>query len=263
VLLIILVTWYVIRLINTSLDAAFAAYAERRGEVTTNRVKPLISILNLIVWLVALVFLLDNLGFEISAIVAGLGIGGIAIALAAQALLGDLFSYFVIFFDRPFELGDFVIFEDVLGTIEHIGIKTTQIRSLGGEQITVANSILTNTKLRNYKRMIERRVVFSLGVTYDTKAEQIREIPTVIREIIEAEEQARFDRAHFQKYGDSSLVFEVVYYALTPDYTIYMDIQQRINLGIFEAFEERGIEFAFPTRTVHVVREPANDATAR
>jgi len=255
VILIILVTWYVIRLINTGVDAAFSAYAARRGESGTNRIKPLMAVINLLVWVIALAFLLDNLGVEISAIVAGLGIGGIAIALAAQAVLGDLFSYFVIFFDRPFELGDFVIFDDILGTIEHIGIKTTRIRSLGGEQIVVSNSLLTGAKLRNYKRMAERRVVFSFGVTYDTGADKLRAIPELVRRIVESEEQTRFDRAHFKAYGSSSLDFEVVYYVLNPDYAVYMDIQQRINLAMYEGFAEHGIRFAYPTRTVYLERD--------
>lgn len=256
IVVIISVTWYVVRLIDSSIDAAFSAYAEKRGESGTKRIRPLIAVINLLVWVVALVFLLDNLGVEISAIVAGLGIGGIAIALAAQALLGDLFSYFVIFFDRPFELGDFLIFDDILGTVEHIGLKTTHIRSLGGELIVVSNSVLTGSRLRNYKHMAERRVVFSFGVTYDTGVERLREIPGVLRSIIETEEQARFDRAHFKAYGASSLDFEVVYYVLSPDYTTYMDIQQRINLAIYEALEERRIEFAFPTRTVYLPGAP-------
>ena len=256
IVVIILVTWYVVRLIDSSIDAAFSAYAEKRGESGTKRVRPLIAVINLLVWVIALVFLLDNLGVEISAIVAGLGIGGIAIALAAQALLGDLFSYFVIFFDRPFELGDFLIFDDILGTVEHIGLKTTHIRSLGGELIVVSNSVLTGSRLRNYKHMSERRIVFSFGVTYDTGSERLREIPAVVRSVVEAEAQTRFDRAHFKAYGASSLDFEVVYYVLSPDYNIYMDIQQRINLGIYEAFEERKIEFAFPTRTVYLPGSP-------
>ncbi len=252
IVIIILVTWYAVRLIDSSIDAAFSVYAERRGESGIKRLRPLIAVINLFVWVLALVFLLDNLGVEISAIVAGLGIGGIAIALAAQALLGDLFSYFVIFFDRPFELGHFLILDDILGTVEHIGLKTTHIRSLGGELIIVANSVLTEGVVRNYKLMAERRIAFSFGVTYDTGSEGLREIPDVVRSVVEAEEHTRFDRAHFKAYGASSLDFEVVYYVLSPDYNVYMDIQQRINLGIYEAFDERKIEFAFPTRTVYL-----------
>jgi len=167
-------------------------------------------------------------------------------------LLGDLFSYFVIVFDRPFEIGDFLIFGDILGSVEKIGIKTTRIRSLSGEQITVSNSDLTGSRVRNYKRMEQRRIVFGVGVVYDTPFEQLKKIPGIIREAVEAEELARFDRAHFARYGDWSLDFEVVYYVLSPDYNLYMDIQERINLAIFERFEAEGIGFAFPTRTVQL-----------
>jgi small-conductance mechanosensitive channel len=221
-----------------------------------SRWRPLRSIAVSVVWVVGVLFLLSNLGFNISTVVAGLGIGGIAVALAAQALLGDLFSYFVIVFDRPFELGDFLIFGDILGTVEKIGIKTTRLRSLGGEQIIISNSDLTNSRVRNYKRMERRRVVFKIGVVYGTAADLVREIPVIIREIIEGEPLAVFDRAHFAGYGDWSLNFEVVYYVGSPDYNVYMDIQQRINQGIYDAFAERGISFAFPTQTVYLPGGP-------
>ncbi|MCK4428221.1 MAG: mechanosensitive ion channel family protein, partial [candidate division Zixibacteria bacterium] len=189
-------------------------------------------------------------GFKISTVIAGLGIGGIAVALAAQAILGDLFSYFSILFDRPFEVGDFIILDDYLGTIEHIGIKTTRVRSLGGEQLVFSNADLTNSRLRNYKRMAKRRVVFKLGVTYQTTLEQVKEIPTIIKNIIQNITDTVFDRAHFSSYGDFSLVFETVYYVLSRDYNKYMNIQQEINFAIKEEFEKRGIEFAYPTQTL-------------
>ena len=194
--------------------------------------------------------MLDNLGFNISTLIAGLGITGIAVALAAQALLGDLFSYFVIFFDKPFEIGDFVVFENNSGSIEKIGIKTTRVRSLSGEQLIVSNSKLTNSLVHNYKRMEKRRVVFNIGVTYQTTAEQLKAIPEIVKNIIAKNEYAQFDRGHFQSFGDSSLKFEFVYFILTADYTIYMDVQQNINLEIYEEFGKRGIEFAYPTQTV-------------
>src|SRR6056297_4244968 len=237
-----------VRAILFMLDTSLKKYAQKTGrEEDEKRAKPLLSLISFLLWMVAFIFLLDNFGFNISTLVAGIGVSGIAIAIAAQGILGDLFNYFVIFFDRPFELGDFLIFDDILGTVEHIGLKTTHIRSLGGELIVVSNSVLTGSRLRNYKHMAERRVVFSFGVTYDTGGERLREIPGVVRSIIETEEQARFDRAHFKAYGASSLDFEVVYYVLSPDYNLYMDVQQRINLAIYEAFEEQNIEFAFPT----------------
>jgi len=213
-------------------------------------------IFNFIIWVVGFVFLLDNLGFEISAVIAGLGIGGIAIALAAQAILGDLFSYFVIFFDRPFEIGDFVnLGGEFVGTIEYIGIKTTRIRSLSGEQIVASNTDLTNSRVRNFKRMERRRVVFKLGVIYQTTAEQLEEIPKIVREIIESKEDTVFDRGHFAAYGDFSLNFEFVYFIIGPDYVKYMDTQQKINMEIYRTFENKGIEFAYPTQTLFVSKE--------
>lgn len=253
ILFVVVLSWFLIRLTIALVDRGIEHHVERtRSPEEQNRIRPLVAVLNLAIWVIGLLFMLDNLGFEISTIVAGIGIGGIAIALAAQALLGDLFSYFVIYLDRPFEIGDFVIFGDILGTIEQIGVKTTRIRSLGGEEIIVSNSDLTSSRVRNYKRMQERRIVFGFGVLYSTPAEKLRTIPEVVREIVEARELTRFDRAHFKAFGDFSLTFEVVYYVLSPDYTTYMTIQQEINLALFEAFAERGIEFAFPTQTIHL-----------
>ncbi|WP_455382981.1 mechanosensitive ion channel family protein [Salinispira pacifica] len=248
---IVLITWLVVRFLVVAVSSGFNHWVQQ-GDQDTNRLRPLIAILNMAIWIVGIMFLLDNLGFQISTIITGIGIGGVAVALAAQAVLGDLFSYFVILLDRPFEVGDFLIFDDVLGSIEKIGLKTTRIRSLSGEQIIVANSILTGSRVRNYKRMEKRRIVFSIGVTYGTGSDRLRRIPDIIRSAIESEENTQFDRAHFSKYGDSSLDFEVVYYVLSADYNQYMDIQQRVNLDIYEKFEELGVEFAFPTRTVVV-----------
>ena len=212
----------------------------------------IIKVLKFIIWSLAVIFFLDNLGFKISTVIAGLGIGGVAIALAAQAVLKDLFSYFSIIFDRPFEIGDFIIIDDLLGTIEHIGIKTTRIRSLGGEELVFSNSDLTDSRLRNYKRMQKRRVVFSLGVVYHTPVNTLKEIPAILKDCIKKVPDTAFDRAHFSTYGDFNLNFETVYYVLSSDYNKYMDIQQEINFSIKEEFEKRKIEFAFPTQTVYV-----------
>lgn len=218
-----------------------------------------LPVIKVIVWGVGITFLLDNLGFKISTVIAGLGIGGVAVALAAQAILGDLFSYFAIMFDRPFEPGDFIIIGDYLGTVEHVGIKTTKIRSLGGELLVFSNTDLTNSRVRNYKRMEKRRVVFKLGVTYQTTLKQVKEIPGIIMNVIKNVRNATFDRAHFLSYGDFSLIYEVVYYVMSSDYNKYMDIQQEINFAIKEEFEKRGIEFAYPTQTLFVQKnqEPA------
>ena len=216
------------------------------------QLKGIRGLINIVVWALALVFMLDNLGVKISAVVAGLGIGGVAVALAAQAVLGDLFSYFVIFFDKPFEIGDFITVDEKMGVVEYIGIKTTRLRALGGEQLVFANKDLTNSRVHNYKKMDRRRVVFSVGVVYQTTAEVLKRIPGMIKDIIVAQRDATFDRGHFSSFGDSSLDFEFVYYVTGSDYTKYMDIQQAINLGIFEVFEREGIEMAYPTQTLFI-----------
>jgi small-conductance mechanosensitive channel len=212
----------------------------------------------LIVWSAVLLLVLDNLGVDITTLVAGLGIGGIAVALALQNILGDLFASLSIVLDKPFVIGDFIIVGDLLGTVEKIGLKTTRIRSLYGEQLIFSNNDLLQSRIRNYKRMFERRIVFHFGVTYQTPHHKLAVITTMVREIIEAQEQARFDRAHFKEYGDFSLNFEVVYYVKVPDYNIYMDIQQAINLAIYKSFAEEGIEFAYPTQTLYIEKETSS-----
>jgi len=211
------------------------------------------------VWAIVLLLALDNLGVNITALVAGLGVGGIAVALAAQNILGDLFASLSIVLDKPFVVGDFLVIGDFLGSVEKVGLKTTRMRSLSGEQLVFSNNDLLGSRIRNYGRMFERRVLFSLGVTYQTPADKLRLIPKIVREAIEAQSKVRFDRAHFKGYGDFALLFEVVYYVLSPDYNTYMDIQQAINLVIYERFAEEGIEFAYPTQTLYMMRaEPAD-----
>lgn len=205
---------------------------------------------SLAIWALLVVTAISVLGFEISALIAGLGVGGVAAALAVQNILGDLFASLSIYFDRPFNLGDFIIVGDELGTVEKIGLRTTRVRSLGGEEIVFANGDLTKSRVRNYKRMAERRVVFSFGVEYGTSLEHLREIPELVTSIVKAREGTRFDRAHFKEYGAFALNFEVVYYVLSPDYNVYMDHQQAINLEIFARFAERGIKFAFLSHKV-------------
>lgn len=197
-----------------------------------------------------ILLILDNLGMEIDTLIAGLGIGGIAVALAAQNILGDLFGSLSILLDKPFVIGDFIIIDNYMGTVEHIGLKSTRIRSLSGEQLVFSNHDLLGSRIRNYQQMQERRIVQTLGVIYQTSYEKLVLIPSIIKEIIDAQDKVRFDRAHFSNYGAFSLDFEIVYYILSPDYTLYMDIQQAINLAIFRRFEEEGIEFAYPTQTL-------------
>jgi small-conductance mechanosensitive channel len=210
----------------------------------------------LVLWSVVMLLALDNLGFNITALVAGLGIGGIAVALAVQNVLGDLFASLSIILDKPFVIGDFIIVDEYLGTVEHVGLKTTRIRSLSGEQIVFSNNDLLSSRVRNYKKMFQRRILFEIGVTYQTPADKLETIGGMIREVIEAQADTRFDRSHFKSYGDFSLNFETVYYMLKPDYTLYMDTQERINLGLLRRFEKEGIEFAYPTQTLFVEKIP-------
>jgi small-conductance mechanosensitive channel len=254
---IIVITFFVIRLLTSILNFSIVSYTSKQedGERKAKQLKSISALAKLLIWVIGLIFLLDNLGVNISAVVAGLGIGGIAVALAAQTILGDLFSYFVIFFDRPFEIGDFIIVDDKTGNVEHIGIKTTRIRALSGEQLVLSNTDLTGSRVHNYKKLQRRRVVFQLGAIYQTPAEKLKIIPELVKQIIIDNPDAEFDRGHFKSFGDFSLNFEFVYYVLSAEYSVYMDIQQAINLKIYEKFEEEGIEFAYPTQTLFVNKE--------
>lgn len=205
-----------------------------------------------VLWALVALLILDNLGLDVTALVASLGIGGIAIALAVQNILGDLFASLSIAIDKPFVIGDFIIVGEHMGSVEHVGLKTTRVRSLSGEQIIFSNNDLLKSRVRNYKRMQERRALFAIGVTYDTPAEQLEMIPKLIEQAIKEQENARFDRAHFKGFGPSSLDFEAVYYVLKPDYGIYMDVQQAINLKLVRGLTEQKIQFAFPTQTLHL-----------
>jgi small-conductance mechanosensitive channel len=227
-------------------------FLKKEDQTRRNILNLFLVVIKVIAWGIALLVLLDNFGVKISGLLAGLGIGGVAVAFAAQAILADLFSYFTIFFDRPFEIGDYIVVGEYMGAVEYIGMKTTRLRSLGGEEIIFSNTDLTNSRVRNYKRMKERRISFRIGVTYDTPPAQLKEIPELIAGIIKGIAGARFDRAHFIAYGDYSLLFEVVYYVLSKDYRQYADIQQEINLALKEEFTRRGIAFALPARRLLV-----------
>jgi small-conductance mechanosensitive channel len=247
---------------NAGIKAWVDAYRERRlttdaAAVTTMQAAGFVA--RIVVWAIILLVALDNLGVEITALVAGLGIGGIAVALAVQNILGDLLASLSIVLDKPFVIGDFLIVGEHLGAVEHVGLKTTRVRSLSGEQLVFSNNDLLQSRLRNFGRMFERRVAFSIGVTYQTPREKLTKIPEILRAAIEEQENARFDRSHFKEYGSFSLNFETVYYVLAPDYNIYMDIQQAINLRLHEEFEREGIEFAYPTQVVHVAGASASD----
>jgi small-conductance mechanosensitive channel len=209
-----------------------------------------------VVWSIVLLLALENLGFDVTALVAGLGVTGIAVALALQNILGDLFASLSIVLDQPFVIGDFIVVDALQGTVEQIGLKTTRVRSLSGEQIIFSNADLLKSRVRNFKRMQERRVAFTFGVTYQTTEAQLATIPGILREIINAQPATRFDRAHFQALGEFALTFEVVYFVEKSDYLLFMDIQQAINLGMLRRFREEGISFAYPTRTLVMREEP-------
>lgn len=204
------------------------------------------------VWIVAILFALSNMGINITSLIAGLGIGGVAIAFALQNILGDLFSSFAIYFDKPFSAGDFIIIGDHMGTVERIGIKTTRLRSLQGEEIIVSNRELTTARVRNFRTLNERRVVFSFRVTYQTPQNKLERIPHIVQKIIDDTPNIRFDRAHLKEFGESAFVFEVVYHVLNRGYGSFMDANQHIHFALRKAFTKEKISFAYQTRTIHV-----------
>ena len=213
------------------------------------------SIGKFVLWMIGILVILENFGVNITSIVAGLGIGGVAIALAAQNVLGDFFGALSIYFDKPFVVGDFVAVGTRKGTVTRIGIKTTRIRSQEGEELVITNKEITSIQIQNYGKMTERRIEFTLGVAYETTNDQLRRIPGIVRGIIEAQMLTRVDRIHWRKFTDSSLQFEVVYFIDSSEMMVFADIQQEINLRIKESFESEGIRFAYPTETVHLYRE--------
>jgi small-conductance mechanosensitive channel len=202
---------------------------------------------------------LDNIGVNITALVAGLGIGGVAVALALQNILGDLFASLAIALDEPFVVGDFLAVGDILGTVESIGIKSTRLRSISGEQVVICNDDLIGSRVHNFGRMRERRDQFVLNLAYETPAEQLEAVPALVRDIVEAGggERVRFDRCHFSALGPHSLDFECVFFVLTADYLTLMEVRQSINLALVREFARRGIEFAYPTQKLYLARAAA------
>jgi len=227
-------------------------FEDEEDKGVQNTVGIINTFIKIIVWSVGILLVLSNLGINITSLVAGLGIGGIAIAFALQKILGDLFSSFAIYLDKPFKAGDFIVIGDQSGTVEKIGIKTTRIRTLQGEELVIPNQELTSSHIRNFKKLEKRRVVFSFGVTYETPTSKLREIPDMIEKIISPIEHAELDRAHFRTFDDSALTYEIVYYVSSNEYITYVDIQQEINLQIKETFEQKGIDMAYPTQTVYL-----------
>jgi len=250
---ILLVTFIITRVINV----VVVWYSKGRGKkkMSEHILFILKKILNAVVFLFAFLIILDVFDVDLSGAVVGLGVGGIAIAFALQNVLGDVFSAFSIYFDRPFEIGDFIIVGDYAGTVKKIGIKSTRVQLLQGEELVLANSVLTNASVRNFKKLRKRRIVFNFGVTYDTPIEKLKKIPEMVRKIVDGNELSKVDRIHFKEFGDFSLNFEIVYYMNSKDYAKYLDTQQEINFAIKEAFEKEGIEMAFPTQTIFLNKQ--------
>ena len=248
----LLLAWvliYAVKVTMVDVTMVIMRGATSESERTARHI--LVVVAKATVWIIAILLLLANLGINITSLVAGLGIGGVAIAFALQNILSDLFSSFAIFFDKPFEVGDFIIVGSDMGVVEKVGIKSTRMTALSGEGLVIANKDLTSARIHNYKQMKERRVVMDFGITYETPKEVIAALPDKIRGVVEQLEDIRIDRVHFAGFGDSSLNFELVYYVTSGDYTQYMDRQQSINLALVELFESEGVSFAYPTRMVY------------
>jgi small-conductance mechanosensitive channel len=257
------IAYFLIRFISSTVRLLLTNYVRRQenGETKIKQITGLMIIVNIVIWVMGALLLFDNLGYDVTTVLAGVGIGGIAIALAAQNIMGDLFNYFVIFFDKPFEVGDAINIDGKVGTIEYIGLKTTRLRSLTGEQIVIANSDLTQSRLHNYKRQDNRRIQFDVSVIYDTPTEKLRKIPGIIRSIIEASSDTKFDRAHFARFTEYGLDFEVVYFITVPDYLKYMDIQQEINLQLMEIFKAEEIQFTIRERWMTAWKQGQGQST--
>ncbi|MBI5241177.1 MAG: mechanosensitive ion channel family protein [Elusimicrobia bacterium] len=253
-LLLVALSYRAVTLLRVGADYAIRKLLSAQGrgaEADKGTARNLGYLISGLLWVVAALFVLSNLGFNVSSMIAGLGIGGVAVALAAQAILGDLFSALAIYLDRPFVVGDFIVVGDKQGTVEHIGIKTTRVRALSGEMLIVANSKLTSSEIQNFRLLRERRIAFAVRVPYGTPPEQVAKVPALIKAAVAAAPKARFDRAHLSGFGEAGFAFEAVYYVTDPDYGTYMDVNQAIHLGILDAFRKEKIAFSIPARVVH------------
>jgi len=205
-------------------------------------------------WAIGLLMVLTNLGVNVTGLVAGLGVGGLAIAFALQGVFADLFASFSIYLDKPFSVGDYIVIGEHRGNVEKIGIKTTRIRAPQGEEIVISNQELTSARVQNFKKLEERRVSVDFGVTYETSSEKLKKIPSIIKTIIENEKNLRFGRIHFTKFADSALIFSLIYHVSSSEYEVHLDAQQNMNFKIKEAFEREGIDMAYPTQTLYLAK---------
>lgn len=258
VLFFIVIVYEIIRALEKFLDYFITkSISKDRGDGGEKKQnESMIRILQVFVkialWLVGLIIILSNLGIDVTSLVASLGIGGIAVALALQNVLADMFSSFAIYIDKPFQVGDYITIGTDMGTVKKIGLKSTRIETLQGEELVISNQEMTSARIQNFKKLDRRRIVFSLGVVYGTPASKLEAIPDHIKGIIDEVKNVDFDRCHFKSYGDFSLNFEIVYYVNSSEYADYMDWNEKVNLAIYKKFEQEKIEFAFPTQTVFV-----------
>jgi len=254
--LVILLVYWGAKVASQLIEYGLYRLARHRGEVRSHKKNTTYVALSLIakivLWSTGFLLILSNLGVNISALIASLGIGGIAVALAVQNVLGDMFSSFSIYLDKPFEIGDYIIVGKHEGTVKSIGLKSTRIEALQGEEIVISNNELTSTRIRNFKRMKKRRIAFQIGVTYDTKPAKLTNIPAIIEKLMHPIDMIEYDRTHFREFADSSLIFEIVYFINSGVYRDYIDRQHEINIAIMTAFGKEKIEMAFPTQTVHL-----------
>ena len=247
----IVVAVCVVRYAVDIIEAAIAKYAIRTGG------SPMLShsigvVANVFLWIMAALFLLSNFGFNITTLITGVGIGGMALALASQTLLGDLFNYFTIIIDKPFTIGDSVKVGDVTGVVRSVGLKGTRLIASGGEEVVLSNTDMTKGVLYNYNVMDKRRVLARIGIKYDTPPELVKDIPDLIKGIVQSVDDTDFARAHLFEFGDFSLNYEVVYFILSKDYGAYMDRLQKVNFAILDKFAEKGVEFAFPSQSIYM-----------
>jgi len=253
ILLLLWAAYYAVIIAQILIDCLLGRYLKKEKDSgTQSAILTIGKLLKTLLWLFAALFILSNLGVNVTSLMAGLGIGGVAIAFALQNILGDLFSSFAIHFDKPFIVGDFIIVGEHMGVVESIGIKTTRLRALQGEEIAISNRELTSTRIQNFKKMKKRRIVFKFGVVYGTSVKALKKVDQIVRDIIREEKLAEFDRVHFAQFKDFSLDFEAVYYVLSGNYNEFMDTHQNILLKMKGAFEKEGIEMAFPTQTLYI-----------
>ena len=246
-----------IRLVNRVGSRFLNGLTRRSGNEDLEQLLPnILPLLKALVWAMGSLVLLQSLGVKMTIIWGLLSAGGIGIGLALKEPAQELFAYLMILLDKPFSVGQFITVGSTSATVERIGVRSTHLRSLRGEQVVMSNSSLTGSTILNFAEMAQRRMIYSIGVTYSTSLEQMKAIPTMVQAVIDAQAHSTFNRCHFTEFADSSLNFELVYYIDTRDFTVAMNEQQQINLGIMETFAQEGIDFAFPSRTLYLEGDP-------